>query len=438
METKQKQTVLFIGNSFTFVNDLPGMLAEMFEQAGLDYQVESLTKGGWYLSRYADPQDKMGEQLYRNYVGKHWDYVILQDQSFNPVKNFEDFLAGARTLCEVLKPGKVLFYQTWAYEDGSEKLAETGLTYDEMYRKLKEAYRQAAELLGGVLVPVGDQFAQMHDTQPEVKLYKEDSFHPAEAGTRLAAGEFFKAVSGMEWKPEVQERRFVNYAHRGASEYTPENTMLAFYTGMYMGANGIETDVQMTKDGVLVLFHDNTIMRLTGEEGRIQDYTLEELRHFTFEKNGQRDKIVVFEEFLQQFGWRDITFAIEIKQAGIEPQIADMIRVYGIGSKTVVTSFMPECIQAIKAYAPELSVGLLKRGVTDETIEALKAMGAAEVCPHSAEVSPEKVNEWHAQGLRVRAWGVGDEKAMRKVYDAMADGMTVNFPDKLTAYIKSK
>ena len=231
---------------------------------------------------------------------------------------------------------------------------------------------------------------------------------------------------------------FVNYAHRGASEYTPENTLLAFYTGMYMGANGIETDVQMTKDGVLVLFHDKTITRLAGAEGGVQDYTLEELRQFTFEKNGQMDKIVVFEDFLKQFGWRDITFAIEIKQAGIEPQVADMIRKYHIGHKTVVTSFKPECIRAIKQYAPELRIGLLKNGVTDETIEELKAMGAEEVCPHSAEVTPEKVAKWHREGFNVRAWGLDNEELMRNVYDSMADGMTVNFPDKLNAYIKVK
>jgi len=67
---------------------------------------------------------------------------------------------------------------------------------------------------------------------------------------------------------------FVNYAHRGASAYAPENTFLAFYTGLYMGANGIERDVQMTKYGVLVLFHEDTITRLTGAEGSASDYTL--------------------------------------------------------------------------------------------------------------------------------------------------------------------
>ena len=231
---------------------------------------------------------------------------------------------------------------------------------------------------------------------------------------------------------------FVNYAHRGASEYTPENTLLAFYTGMYMGANGIETDVQMTKDGVLVLFHDDTIMRLTGAEGSIQDYTLEQLRQFTFENNGLTDKIVVFEDFLQQFGWRDITFAIEIKQAGIESKVVDMIRKYNIQSKTIVTSFMLGSVRATKAYAPEQKVGLLTKEVTEELLAELKTIGAEQLCPYAMDVTEETVARWHAQGFEVRAWGVKDEILMRQVYDAGAEGMTVNFPDKLTSYMAQK
>ena len=231
---------------------------------------------------------------------------------------------------------------------------------------------------------------------------------------------------------------FVNYAHRGASEYTPENTLLAFYTGMYMGANGIETDIQMTKDGVLVLFHDDTIMRLTGAEGSIQDYTLEQLRQFTFENNGLTDKIVVFEDFLQQFGWRDITFAIEIKQAGIEPQVVDMIRKYNIQSKTIVTSFMLGSVRATKAYAPEQKVGLLTKEVTEELLAELQTIGAEQLCPYAMDVTEETVARWHAQGFEVRAWGVKDEILMRQVYDAGAEGMTVNFPDKLTSYMAQK
>ncbi|MBR2038654.1 MAG: MBL fold metallo-hydrolase [Lachnospiraceae bacterium] len=229
---------------------------------------------------------------------------------------------------------------------------------------------------------------------------------------------------------------FVNYAHRGASHYAPENTFLSFYLGIYMGANGIETDVQMTKDGVLVLFHDKTIDRMTGQEGSVSDYTLEELQQFIFEKNGLTDKIVVFEEFLKQFSFRDITFAIEIKQPGTEKDIADMLRKYGMHNKTIVTSFSLECIQIFKEYAPEYRVGFLTREVNEQTLEFLKEIKADELCPFATIVTTENVEKWHREGFNVRAWGVYSEELMRNVYDSMADGMTVNFPDKLVEYIK--
>jgi len=231
---------------------------------------------------------------------------------------------------------------------------------------------------------------------------------------------------------------FVNYAHRGASDYTPENTMLAFYTGLYMGANGIETDVRMTKDGVPVLFHDSTLTRLTGAEGGVGDYTLAQLREFILEKDGKTDRIPTLEEFLQQFSFRDLTFAIELKQDGIETQVADLLRKYAMADKTVVTSFHAERIRNIRAYAPELHVGLLKREIAEEDLAFLLEIGAEEVCPAAAWVTPERVAAWHRLGLNVRAWGVRNEEDMRAVYDAMADGMTVNFPDRLAAYILSQ
>ena len=70
----------------------------------------------------------------------------------------------------------------------------------------------------------------------------------------------------------------INYAHRGASEYAPENTLSSFYLGLMQGANGLETDVQKTRDGVLILFHDDTLDRVTDHTGKVSDYTWEELK----------------------------------------------------------------------------------------------------------------------------------------------------------------
>ena len=233
--------------------------------------------------------------------------------------------------------------------------------------------------------------------------------------------------------PEYTPRQFVNYAHRGASEYLPENTFISFYTGVYMGANGIETDVRLTKDGVPVLFHDDTLKRVTGEDGAVEDFSFAELQRFNVTKNGHIDKIASFGDFLVHFGFRNLTFAIELKGANAEHITADLLRKYNMADKCVVTSFQMDYLKKFAAYAPEFKIGLLT--ANPDTADELVKMGAWEICPIAGLVTPESVQKWHSMGLGVRAWGVSDENLMKQVYDSGADGMTVNFPDKLAEYM---
>ncbi len=229
------------------------------------------------------------------------------------------------------------------------------------------------------------------------------------------------------------EKGFINYAHRGASEYLPENTLLSFYTGIFMKANGVETDVRRTKDGVLVLFHDNTLERVTGDPRSVEECTIAELMELDVKKDGYTDKIVIFEDFLQKFAFRDLVFAIELKGEGVEKDTADLLRKYGMVEKTVVTSFRLDYLKKFHAYAPEFEFGLLTKDVTPELEAELLALGATEICPLATTLVAEDVEKWHRMGFRVRAWGVKDEEVMKFACDAGVDGMTVNFPDKLEA-----
>ncbi len=233
-------------------------------------------------------------------------------------------------------------------------------------------------------------------------------------------------------------RRFINYAHRGASEYAPENTLLAFYTGVSMHVNGIETDVQRTRDGVLVLFHDATLERVTGQPGCVSDYTVAELRGFYVQKNGLRDRIVTLEAFLEAFSFMDLRFAIELKQADLEKDVVDLLNEYDMLEKTCVTSFQLGYLKNVLQYDPRYRVGLLTESTEDGLIAELSALGVAQVCPKASDVTPKLVSRLHAGGFQVRAWGVTDEREMRRVYDGGADGMTVNFPDRLEAYIRER
>ena len=233
---------------------------------------------------------------------------------------------------------------------------------------------------------------------------------------------------------------FINYAHRGASEYYPENTMSAFDAGIRMGANGIETDVQRTRDGELVLFHDASLERVTGVSGMLADFTLEELSTMCVRsKDGTRsDVIPTLEGFLAGYGSLDITFAIELKADGVARDTIDLLERYHMREKVVLTSFSFENICEAKAYAPGYRVGLLYGEKEPDPVGKILSIGGEELCPHASLVTKELVDRYHAMGLNVRAWGVKDRDVMEHVVLCGADGMTVNFPDVLAAYLAQR
>lgn len=250
---------------------------------------------------------------------------------------------------------------------------------------------------------------------------------------------FLASTEAKLWDTVNADSRkgFVTYAHRGASHYCPENTFLSFYTGLYMGANGIETDVRRTKDGVLVLFHDDDLERVVGCEGKVSDMTFEELSRLTVKNGSLEDKIVTLDDFLCHFKDFPITLAIELKGEGVEQKTADAIYRWGVAGKTIVTSFSLDFLKTVKEYKPALRIGYLTKDVSDECIGKFLAIGGEQFCPMGDEVTPELVYKCHKLGLDVRAWGISLDN-YKAVYDAGADGMTVNYPDLLLEYIKAK
>ncbi len=236
---------------------------------------------------------------------------------------------------------------------------------------------------------------------------------------------------------EESRSHFVNFGHRGACAYAPENTMSSFELAVAMGANGLETDVRITQDGVAVLFHDNTLTRVTGEEGKISDYTCDQLQKIAVKKDDKIDRIPTFEEFLVEFEKSEMTLAIELKQRETAKLVADSIRAHRLEKRVVITSFMLDELCRLKTYAPDLKTGFLTDSTNEKTLRILRERGIDEYCPRASEVTPDRVAYWHRLGFNVRAWGVKDEALMKAVYDAGADGMTVNFPDKLNKHINS-
>ncbi len=230
---------------------------------------------------------------------------------------------------------------------------------------------------------------------------------------------------------------FINYAHRGASAYAPENTMAAFRLGVAMGANGIETDIRRTRDGVPVLFHDESLLRLTGTDRKIVDLTWAELSSVRIASpdGTVTDAVPRLTEFLEYVKDLPVALALEIKAEGMEAAVRQAIDGYGVADRCVVTAFRIGYLRRIKELDPAQKVGLLTREVSGVVLASLKEIGAEQICPKADLVTPELVRDLHKDGFSVRAWGVRDAAVMEQVLRCGADGMTVNFPDKLRALL---
>ena len=208
-----------------------------------------------------------------------------------------------------------------------------------------------------------------------------------------------------------------------------------------MGANGIETDVQISKDGVLMVYHDDSTKEKIGFEGSIADYTYEELRaaRVKNEKYGREDCLMTFEDFLKYFGWRDLTFAIELKVRGIAGAVIEMMKKYGVYEKAIITSFYYDALVEAREYDKEVKLGWLYVKHNDKTIEKLRTIGACQACPKAIDIKREHLDELYSEGFECRAWGISDVEVMKYAVEIGVNaGMTVNFPDKLIEYLAEK
>lgn len=232
---------------------------------------------------------------------------------------------------------------------------------------------------------------------------------------------------------------FMAIAHRGASSYAPENTFAAFDLAIEMGARHLELDVHFSSDGHLVVMHDDTVDRTTDGSGPVTSRSLAALTALDagawFDPRFKGERIPTLGAVLERYWGAHLHVELKGHSAGLAQRAVDMIRSSGIATSVTITSFQKAKLQETRAYAPELPTGWLVAEVSDAVVAQARAMGLTQLCPRAGDVTPELVSRLHAEGLVVRAWGVATEDLMRQVVTAGADGMTVNFPDKLLAYL---
>lgn len=152
-------------------------------------------------------------------------------------------------------------------------------------------------------------------------------------------------------------------AHRGVPSLTPENTMVSYQLAYELGADMIETDVQLTKDNHLVIMHDPTVNRTTNGTGRVADFTLEEIQQLDagikYSEAFAGEKIPTFKEFLQAFKGKNVILLVELKDVGVEQQVIEEIEQEGMIDQVVLQSFNLESMIISNNLKPEIPVGYL-------------------------------------------------------------------------------
>ena len=217
-------------------------------------------------------------------------------------------------------------------------------------------------------------------------------------------------------------------AHRGAMAYAPENTMKAFRLAADMGADMIELDVHLTRDGAAVVNHDPEFSRAGPAGGKIKNMTLGEVRAVRI----QGEPVPTLEEALLLCKERGMEINIECKACEAAREIVRLVRETGMRERTLVSSFSTRALAACKQLDPEISVGYLTLPLLHPAaFGPARRLRCASINPNLTGLTRRFVAAAHKRGIKVIPWTVNDARNMRRLIAAGADGIITNKPDLL-------
>jgi glycerophosphoryl diester phosphodiesterase len=280
----------------------------------------------------------------------------------------------------------------------------------------------------------------------------------------------------------MPSRGFEVQGHRGARGLLPENTLPGFEIALDVGVASIETDLHLTKDDVVVLFHDARLP--DGDRPLLRSRTLEQLRshhvgnadptplaeRFARERGIDPYGIATLAEFFdfvaayagaadksaeQRAGASQLWFDLELKRVPFEPetigdgfmgttpallerQVVAAIQQAGVLPRSRVRSFDHRCVRAIKQLEPTLATGLLIHETAPADIANLLAAAGAELyCPDYHFVDAEVVRQVHAAGMRIIPYTVNEPADWDRMIRLGVDGITTDYPDRLLALLSA-
>lgn len=237
-------------------------------------------------------------------------------------------------------------------------------------------------------------------------------------------------------------------AHRGASAYAPENTMEAFKLAVEQGADGFEIDIHITKDGEIVVIHDDTIDRTSNGKGNVTDLSLAELKQYNynarFEDKYATAEIPTLRQVLELVKEHHLYLNIEVKDIMVQSQkydglnvaAAEMVRAYGLVDQVIFSSFNHKSMFELKQACPDMKTALLHYSKLYKAEQYAKTVHADALHPHFIAVDADVVEQAHQIGVQVNVWTVNQVSVMKQMIDAGVDAIITDCPDVCVGLVK--
>ncbi len=258
----------------------------------------------------------------------------------------------------------------------------------------------------------------------------------------MAAGSEVNAPASDTMAPMFALRRFPGrplvIGHRGARGHAPENTLAAFRLGAEMGADLVECDVHLSRDGQLVVIHDDTLERTTSGKGLVRETDLATLKSLDA---GQGEPVPALDDLLAlAAGHPPLGVVVEIKNGptfypDIDVAVAGALRRHGLVDRAIVISFDHLVIRAIKERLPEVATGILYHARLADPAQAARSALADSIWPSLAMLSPEVSRAAHDAGLAVFTWTANSPAEFSRSIGGGADGIGTDFPDALADHL---
>ena len=227
-------------------------------------------------------------------------------------------------------------------------------------------------------------------------------------------------------------------AHRGASGYAPENTLPAFKMAVEMGADGIECDIHLTKDGHFVVCHDDTVNRTSNGEGSISQMTLAQIKTLDFgskfDAKFAGTTAPTLEEMLEVVKPLKV-INIEIKrfehEMGLDAALNlfyDTLKRFDVIQNTIVSSFDADVLKRLKELHSDIYTCLLYSKLERPSEKAQK-IGCSAIHPHFGSLKKATILSAHRRGMKVNCWTPNTKSDVDKMIKMGVDGIITNYPD---------